>query len=117
MLIPSCRIRALYADKPRIILLVLLILLIEIAVNSWLLTHGEGEHLFSYWSYQVFKLRSEAVQHGPTVHGTPLLYTGVSDLYVLTQPVTACSMIFDPSLWVSCAQIAVFETDFESFVS
>lgn len=36
------RIRALYADKPRIVLLVLLLLLIEIGVFTWLLTHGEG---------------------------------------------------------------------------
>ena len=37
------RVRALYINQPKVVWFVASILLAEIAVNAWLLTHGQGE--------------------------------------------------------------------------
>lgn len=50
------RIRALYAQQPKMVLIVASILAAEVAINAWLLTHGE------------------AVQHGPGVHACSMIF-------------------------------------------
>jgi hypothetical protein len=78
---PTPRIKAIYHSSRRVTTFIGALLASVVIVNAWLLTKGEGEQYHSI-SVQEIQFHTLAVTHNPR--------SGVH----------ACTMIFDPSLYV-----------------